>query len=331
MSSIEERLARDIAAVTGGVVVTDSDLQEARKAVDEGIDSKRRRDRLRTVAVAAAAAVVLVVAGVTAYLTLGDDDATVGPAGPEPSVSNPDADYLTGSSPTPELVDGVWRVDNGEIMLKFSANGTVRFDDRGTLFSHPIRTGTYTIAGDLITVTTTDDPQSGCIGTEYAMRASLPETGALRYIPDTATGPCSPMPPGQGVLEQVLPTSQSLAELVFSKDRGWHPLSGKVYLYGVWQAEGGGHVLEIDRGGTYFVADDSGEPVDRGQWSLRGSDLTLTSSVRSTECSEGDQLVLRAVEQENSGTSGMRATVTQNTCGGAWTPAAWILIPHVGS
>jgi hypothetical protein len=331
MSSIEERLARDIAAVTGGVVVTDSDLREARKAVDERIDSKRRRDRLRTVAVAAAAAVVLVGAGVTAYLTLGDDDGTVLPAGPEPSVSNSDADYLTGSSPTPDLVDGLWRVDNGEIMLKFAKNGTVRFDDRGTLFSHPVTTGTYAIDGALITVTITDDAQSECVGTEYAMRASLPGAGALRYIPDTATGPCTPMPPGQGVLEQVLPTSPSLAGLVFSKDGGWHPLAGKVSLYGVWQAEGGGHVLEIDRGGTYFIADDSGKPVDRGQWSLRGSNLTLTSSARSTECSQGDQLVLGAVEQENPGTIGMRATVTQNTCGGAWTPAAWILIPHVGS
>ena len=44
MSSIEERLARDIAAVTGGVVVTESDLRDARDAVDERIDSRRQRD-----------------------------------------------------------------------------------------------------------------------------------------------------------------------------------------------------------------------------------------------------------------------------------------------
>ena len=44
MSTIEERLARDIAAVTGGVVVTESDLRDARDAVDERIDSRRQRD-----------------------------------------------------------------------------------------------------------------------------------------------------------------------------------------------------------------------------------------------------------------------------------------------
>ena len=48
MSSIEERFARDIAAVTQGVVVTESDLRDARNAVDERIDSKRQRDRRRT-------------------------------------------------------------------------------------------------------------------------------------------------------------------------------------------------------------------------------------------------------------------------------------------
>ena len=58
MSSIEERLARDIAAVTGGVVVTESDLRDARDAVDERIESRRQRDR-RTVLAAAAAAVLV--------------------------------------------------------------------------------------------------------------------------------------------------------------------------------------------------------------------------------------------------------------------------------
>ena len=64
MSSIEERLARDIAAVTKGVVVTESDLRDARDAVDERIDSQRQRDRRRIVVAAAAAAVVIPVLGI---------------------------------------------------------------------------------------------------------------------------------------------------------------------------------------------------------------------------------------------------------------------------
>ena len=85
MSSIEERLARDIAAVTGGVVVTESDLRDARDAVDERIDSGRQRDRRRTVIAAAAAAVLILVLGVTAFLTLGGDDETAPPADPGPT------------------------------------------------------------------------------------------------------------------------------------------------------------------------------------------------------------------------------------------------------
>jgi hypothetical protein len=57
MSTIEERLARDIAAVTGEVVVTESHLREAREEVDERIGNRRRRDRSVVVAAAAAAAV----------------------------------------------------------------------------------------------------------------------------------------------------------------------------------------------------------------------------------------------------------------------------------
>ena len=87
MSSIEERLMRDIAAVTGGVVVTDSDLREASNAVHESIEGYRRRNHRRTVAVAAAAAVALVAAGVTTYLLMSDDSATTQPVGPAPTIT----------------------------------------------------------------------------------------------------------------------------------------------------------------------------------------------------------------------------------------------------
>lgn len=333
MSSIEERLARDIAAVAGGVVVTDSDLWDARAAVDERIESKRRRDRRRTVVAAAAAAVVVGVVGVTAFQTLGEDAKTAPPAGdPEPTLSDADAAYLSGDAPTPQLIAGVWRVDNGVVLLRFGADGTVRFTDHGTLFSDPATIGTYEIDGDLITVTTTEDARSECIGTEFAMHASLPEPGALRFVSSPATsGACTAMPAGHQVLEQVLPTSQSMSEAVFSTERGWQPVSDEVTLHGDWQAEGGGYVLEMAANGSYYVADESAEPIDRGEWSLRGSDLTLTSSASSAECSAGDQLVLAAVQYVDPGTTAIRGTVRKNTCGGAWTPAAWFLIPQVGT
>jgi hypothetical protein len=130
----------------------------------------------------------------------------------------------------------------------------------------------------------------------------------------------------------MLPTSQSWADADFSSEGGWQPLLEENTLYGSWLAQGGGHILEIDPEGSYYVADESAaEPIDRGQWTLRGSDLTLTSSAKSTTCNRGDQLVLGAVEYIDPGTSALRSTVQKNTCGAAWATAAWILIPHEGT
>jgi hypothetical protein len=331
MSGIEERLVRDIEAVTGGVVVTDSDLQEARSAVIERIHVSQRRNRIRTIALAAAAAVVLVAGGVTTFLLL-DDDAATRPLKPAPSVNDPDADFLTGASPTVQLVSGAWRLDNGGVMVNFAADGTVQFDRLGTLFSRPSTTGTYTIRGDTITVTVTQDQDPTCVGKAFSTRASLPAAGTLRFAAaQGAIEACNPMAYVHAQWEQVLPTrNKDMATLANSDSPDWHRLSGKDHLYGVFLAQGGGHLLEIDRGGAYYVVAGAGATVDRGQWSLQGRDLTLTSSAGSAKCSQGDKLVLRSVQEVNPGTNVIRGTVAQNTCGGAWTPSEWIMIPHEG-
>lgn len=338
MSSIEERLARDIAAVTGGVVVTESDLRDARDAVDERIDSRRQRDRRRIVTAAAVAALLIPVLGVVAFQTLGGDDKSAPPVSPAPPSPNVNDAFLTGSAPTPDLLEGVWRVDNGTVLLRFTTDGAIQFDDGGELYSDPSATGRYEIAGDLITVTVAGGP-AGCAGQVFAMRASLPEPGVMRFVhTQPGTGNCSPQPfpvddpPGPHLdvwwaLEQVLPTSQGLAELNLSPAGGWRPLSDQSALYGDWLAEGGRYVLEISPDGSYLVADESGEPIERGGWSLRASDLTLTSSGLS-DCNDRDRLVLGGVEQVEVGITLMRGTVEQNTCGAAWTPSAWMLFPH---
>jgi hypothetical protein len=334
--SIEERLARDIAAVTGGVVVTESDLKNARDAVVERIDRRGQQTRRRTVIAVAAAAVLIFIVGVTAFLTLGGDRETAPPANPRPTTSDPEADFLTGSAPTPDLLQGVWRLDNGTVQMRFTAPNAISFDTGGRLFHNPGVHGTYVIAGDLITVSVDGGP-AGCGGQQFAMRASLPEPpvgpGALRLVhTQPGTGNCAPTQDERWVMEQVLPASPTMAALVFSTESGWQPLVGKNALYGVWLAEGGGYLLEIDPGGSYYVAAEPGEPIDRGQWSLRGADLTLTSSAESTECSKGDRLVLGTVEQlAGTGTRALRSTVQENTCGAAWVPTVWILIPDESS
>ncbi len=329
MSSIEERLARDIAAVTGGIIMTDSDLREARLEVEQRT-ARRSGRRTVTAAVAAVAAAVLIpVLGVAAFETFGGDDKGAPAAKPPTDPSDGNADFLTGSVPTPQLIAGVWREDNGTTVVQFREDGTVRFDQHGTIFGQPATTGTYEIDGDVITVTATDDARSGCSGKQFAMHAALPESGAMRSVRTIETlDDCSLTGPGRLVWEQVLPTSQGLTEMVLSQDPGWKRVSDKATLYGLWLAEGGGQAIEIDPGGSYFLAGESGEPVDQGTWSFRGSELTLTSSAASADCSTGDRLVLGAVQQINPNTTGMRGTVKENTCGAARIPAAWFLIPH---
>jgi hypothetical protein len=90
-------------------------------------------------------------------------------------------------------------------------------------------------------------------------------------------------------------------------------------------------VLEIDGGGSYFVADESGETIDRGRWLYRPSQLTLTSSARSVDCRRGDRALVDHLEyvDPGAGTVAMRWTLKTNTCDGAWAARRWFQIPSV--
>ena len=331
MSGIEERLARDIATVTGGVVVTESDLRIAREAMAERIDNRRQKLRRGAVIAVAAAAVLFLVLGVAALQTLGGDAKTAPPADPGPTTADPDVDFLRGDDPTPELVQGVWRLDNGGVLMRFAAPDLVSFDSSGRLFEDPGVQGRYEIDGDLITITVDGGP-AGCGGQQLAIRASLPEPGIMRFVHTRpGTGNCAQRQNESWVMEQVLPANRSFAEYVLSTESGWQPLSDKKTLLGSWFAEGGRHVLELAGNGEYHVAAGSGEQVDYGEWSLRGSQLTLTSWPDSVECSASDELVLGGVEYIQPNTTAIRSTVRKNTCGAAWADAVWILIPHDGS
>ena len=90
----------------------------------------RGRDRRRTVAVVAAAAVVVAGVGFAAVQTLVGDDGTVVPAGGGGPTDDVYADFLTGEAPTPENLNGFWRVDNGNTMVRFQTDGTVQFSDK---------------------------------------------------------------------------------------------------------------------------------------------------------------------------------------------------------
>jgi hypothetical protein len=337
MSSIEERLVRDIAAVTEGVAMTESDLRDARTQMDERIEAKRQRERRRTVLAAAAAAVVVIAVGATVLQSLDGEDKTAPPSKQPSNVVDPDADFLAGQPPTSALINGLWRVDDGQILVLFD-DGVVRFDDRGGVWSDPRTLGTYLIEGDTITVTATVDDPAGCRLTSMSMRASLPGRGAMHVVQTGSSVPSCWIigEHEQWVLEQVLPANAGLAALDFSADE-FQPVTDTDNLPGDWMAQGGGYVLELalnatSDGGSYSVAADSGDVIDQGDWSLStsGRELELVSSRDSTRCDTGDRLVLGALVSSvvTNPTSAFRGSVQQNDCHGGWTPAAWILLPH---
>ena len=144
--------------------MTESDLRDARDALGERLDSQRPpRSRAAIIAVAAAA-VVIPVLGFIAFQTIGEDDKTAPPpADPAPTSVDPYADFLTGDAPTPELVEGVWRVDGGSVVMRFAAPGFVSMDDAGRLFHSPHVQGAYVIEGDLITVAVEGDRRDATV------------------------------------------------------------------------------------------------------------------------------------------------------------------------
>lgn len=329
MSSIEERLARDIAAVTGGVVVTDSDIEEAREIVGLQVEGVRKRDRRRGV-IAVVAAVVVTVAGFAGWQALGTDEKDIGPAQSGPvrdQLSSSDQEFLTGSAPTAEALAGVWRVDNGRTLLSFDTSGNMRIDDYGQLFGKPAIEARYSIEGDQVTARVVGG-EAGCQGQEIVMRITVPDPGAARVLQtQPGSGECAPEQGGRWVLEHMLPASPSYADLRVPADGKWQAADGQAGVIGVWFAEGGKHLLELMPDGSYHVAAGTGDLVDVGRWTLNGSRLSLVSDGTGS-CRDGDRLVLGNVElQGTGGYSLMQAAVDKNTCGGAWTPKVWILLP----
>lgn len=323
MRSIEERLAQDIATLTRGVVVTDRDLLYARDAIDERVATGRRHDRRRTVALVAAAAVVVAAVGFGAVQVMSRDNATVTPAGGGELTDDVYADFLSGQAPTPENLNGFWRVDNGNTMVRFQTDGTVQFSDRGAVISDPVTIGTYTVDGNTIAVTTTDTP--GCADPEFTVRAALPEPGLVNIVlAEPQFGTCGTLP--TTIALEHLPAAAHSTDLAAPGGKGWQPVADKTLVQGDWLAEGGGYLLEIAEDETYYVADESGQVVDNGAWRIRRSELELFSRTESRLCDEGNMLVLGNLEYVEDGIRWLRGTVDQNDCGGGWTPA-WLRLP----
>ena len=328
MSTIEERLSRDIEAVTGGIVVTDSDLRDARVAVEDRIESRQQRDRRRGVVLAAAAAAVVV--GVATWQGLQGDDVAPSPAPPGPTeapapLSTADRAFLKGDAVTAETLAGVWRLDNpttSHMLFSFTADGGVGYDDTGQLSEDPLVSGTYDIAGDQINVVV-GGGLAQCEGQTLVLRALVNQTGGLNVVPAEPFS-CGLPDRHQLVLERVLPTSV-LAGLSPDDVPNWDPPAGHEAVRGTWFAEGGGYVVELRADGNYSVLAGYGEVIDRGTWADDDSStrLTLTSSADSPTCEEGDRFVLGDLRARNQGALVLKGTLERDDCAGGFAKEAW--------
>lgn len=328
MSTIEERLSRDIDAVTGGIVVTESDLREAREVLDGRVEGRRHRNRRRGVVAAAAAAALVV--GVTTWQGLRSDDARPMPAEPVPAPSElaaVDEEFLTGDVPTPERLEGVWRLDNpsdSRTLVRFTADGGFALDDAGRLSEDPLVRGTYETADGVISVEV-DGGVAQCAGQSLSFRVAVNEGGGLNVVPvDASPNSCGRPVRHQWVLEQQLPTPASVT-LNAPLGASWDPPVSVEALPGDWYVAGGGYLLELREEGSYSILAGHGEEVDRGAWTVDGPvrTLTMTSSTDSQTCREGDQLVQGDLRARDMGTLVVRGTVERDDCAIGFAKKAW--------
>ncbi|HET7735037.1 MAG TPA: hypothetical protein VFK52_03620 [Nocardioidaceae bacterium] len=308
--------------------MTEQDIHDAQLGFRETIEGPAPSPVRPALLVAAAAVLALIIGFAASQSLVGDESST--PPVSDGSDTPELAEYLSGSDPTHELLAGVWR--SGDLLVRFTTDGEIRVDNRGLLLTNPGVLGTYTIAGDLITVNGTAGV-AGCAGEQWAMRASLPAPGMLHTVA-TLSGveACTSPPNEQMTLQQVLPPNPELRaelEAAGQDSAAMTSLRGESQLYGDWVAQDGQYLLELSAGGGYFVAE-AGGAVDRGQWALNdaGSQLRLTSTSASPTCSEGDRLVLGGLGHlRTAGSTIFRGTTQRNTCGAPWTPLAWMLLP----
>jgi hypothetical protein len=328
MSSIEERLLRDIAEVTGGVVMTDSDLRDARESLDERIDNRRQRDRRRTVAVAAAAAVVLV--GIAGWQVLqnGDASPTPAPPGPEPSELSPtDQAFLTGDAPTTDLLAGLWRLDNptsSRMLFLVTADGGIQWDDTGQLAGDPQVSGTYAIDGDQVTVEV-EGGSADCSGQTLTLRAVVSVDGTLHVVPvELGTDRCGNDFRAQWVLEKMLPTSAGWRDLTAPPGANWDPPEGHEVLLGNWFDPRGRYVLELRPDGTFTSLTGPGVVANSGTWEDQSATkLTLRSSGEVGECQQGDLFVLNHLRARDVGAMALQGDLGRNDCGIPWEGKGW--------
>ena len=228
---------------------------------------------------------------------------------------------------------GLWHSSTPGLVSYSGEDGKVRFERRRTAL-HPtrMRSATYTITGDLITVDVVDGRQAGCAGKQLAAaRVAAQHPGRC-----TSWRLSQDVQRRTWVLQRALHAPRggfrpAMATPLVSRshDEDWQPWpTGLIctadWLAGRWRVR---PRADTGRDRTY-VAAESGEVVDRGQWTVTDEPAAPARQLeRLADCSEGDRLVLATLGYADPGNARSSAGRSeQNTCGGAWTPA--VVVPH---
>ena len=168
---------------------------------------------------------LVLVLGVTAFLTLDGEDraappATRGPSRRSASTTTPRSS--PGARRRPRTA-GVWRLDNGSVMMRFAPPDLVSLDHKGRLLENPAVQGRYTIDGDTISINV-DGGADSCGGRRIAMRASVPGRESCTSSSPAGAGACDGLHDERWVMEQMLPLTGQRG--FFAQGAGWPPVAG---------------------------------------------------------------------------------------------------------
>jgi hypothetical protein len=277
------------------------------------------RQRAGGYAVLAALVVTGLVIGISA---VGERDQR--PAS-RPGEGDGPATGVEGLAPTVDRLRGIWYEDSGTglwgqpIMARFGPDGT--FSLGGVLDEDAWISGTYQVEGHRIIFIPTGGE---CGGRDvFTWEAGIVAEGRLESVHGgaegdrpTHVGTCL-IPVGEPYnLTRVSPTSPAAADInptFYSTS-----LTGETTaadLRGFWLVEGTGHLLRVDRSGSYLL-DDAGElgtnPDDAGSVEIGRESLRFITGGGSSGCSEGDVMVWKDARVEE---GRLRGVVAEDSCG----------------
>jgi hypothetical protein len=283
----EQRVIEALRAITGGLTVTEQDIQTASGRLRSSLKPPSPRRRRTVLASAAAAAVI--VAGYIAFQVMDRDENAASPATPAPSAADAleesldadpygptNADFNSGAVPTARDLAGLWLIRAPyDSPLVVDGNGDWSY---GTL-QHPDPHGTSTLTGQ--TWTRRIDGRH-CVGLKLPWTASIARDSSLHLEFAGTSNACTPaddrevwdkLVPGPSPVLQFLRDSSAKIDWQKPTDWSWQ---------GLYVNPETGHVLEVANGGSYWYLDSAtGQelvPSDSGELDLAAQPGTMSGT-----------------------------------------------------